>query len=546
MKRLTLSLFAAAMAMMSWAAFVAPSDFRIVCTDGSSLCYLGLDTEITFNEDGTVLYVTNRHTGVYASYVVDDIEEIVFASEYCSEEEYGYVSSQVDVAMDPADDTLYEEVAEEIIKDNTHDDYGDFIENYTPTNRVVITYSGERATVSGTVSGVMSMGTGSHVVIYSTKKNIAYTLKGATANGSFKLYSDYKTQVTLDNVSITNLTGAAVNIQSGKTIMVDVKDGTTNAFEDGSTYTMTTGEDQKGAFFSEGQLVFTGTGSLNIKSNYGHGLVSDDYIRIREGNISISSARDGINTNDRFLMYKGNVNVQAEEDGVDVGKGYVELCGGKLTVQAGDEGVTASYEGEDDATVDPLVTPYVSIRGGLTKVTTTDDKGHGVRAMSTLSMTGGVVQVTTCGAGSKAVMAEGALFLCGGKLTAITEGGALYEADINELSSSAALRSKSVLTIENMTVGLKSTGDGAKAINNVGDVVVKNSRVTALAVGETSRSNGLDSRARGIATDGSLTVEASQLRVKAYDDAVHCVQSADFANSMVYVQSKAGVPVVAN
>jgi hypothetical protein len=380
----------------------------------------------------------------------------------------------------------------------------------------------------------MSRGTGAHLIISSTKKNIAYTLKGTTTNGSFKLYSDYKTQVTMQGVNITNPTGAAVNIQSGKTILVELVDGTTNTLKDGTSYTMTTGEDQKGTFFSEGQLVFSGKGSLDVQSVGGHGIVSDDYVRVRGGNISVNSVRDGINTNDRFIMSGGTVTVDAQQDGLDIGKGYIEVAAGKLTVNSVDEGITASYEGEDDGTVDATITPYIAIKGGLVKVATTGEKGHALRAMSTFTMTGGIVQATTQGAGSKALMSEGNMSLTGGKVTAFIKGDALYEADIKELSSSAAIRSKGALTLENMVVGVKSTGMGGKAINNVGSISLKNSKVIAVATGSTYVLNGDDSRSRGVTTDGNLTIDGGALFVRSYDEPLQVEGTLKFLNGAVY------------
>lgn len=544
MKRTLLLSFILLISISSWGTNQSPADFRVVCKDGTTFFYPGTDTEMTFNEDGTILFINN--TGATskhpfsADFALDAIEAIEFAAPNSYQDKYSFMPPTIDVAIDPSDDTSYTEIPEEVITDDTHDDYGDFIENYIPSNRVTITYNGTSATYTKAPSGVMVMANGADITIISTKKNIAYTLKGTTTNGSFKLYSDYKTQVTLDNVSITNTDGAAINIQSGKTIMVEVKDGTNNTLEDGTTYTMVTNESQKGTFFSEGQLVFTGNGVLNIKSNYGHGLASDDYIRIRQGYINIHSIRDGIHTNDRFLMYKGTINVQAKEDGIDVGKGYVELYGGELTINAGDEGLTASYEGEDDGTIDPLITPYIAIKGGLTKVNTIGDKGHGIRAMASLSMTGGILQVTTEGAGSKAIMAEGDIRLTGGKLTAFTTGSALYESDINELSSSAALRSKGTLTIEDMTIGLKSTGKGAKAINNIGDIILRNCTLTALATGENHKTYDLDSHSRGIITDGNLTAEGCTVHIKSYDEAIQCGQRCNLSNTIAYAFCKKG------
>ncbi len=534
MKRLILLPLALLTTVMSWAQAIDTPDFSVKCKDGSVAYYHGYLTEMTFNEDGTVLYITTEGEAAVVSYAVEGIEAIEFAEVDTYGGKYSYDGAQVDVAIDAADDTSYSEVKEQVITDKNHDDYGDFIENYKPTNRVTITYNGDKATVSGTVSGVMSKVSGAHVIISSTKKNIAFTLKGTTTNGSFKLYSDYKTEVTLEGADITNPTGAAINIQSGKTIMVKLADGTTTKLADGATYTMTTGEDQKGAFFSEGQLVFSGTGSLEVKSVGGHGIVSDDYVRVRGGNISVNSVRDGINTNDRFIMSGGTVTIDAQQDGLDIGKGYIEIGAGKLTVNSVDEGITASYEGEDDGTVDATITPYIAIKGGLVKVATTGEKGHALRAMSTFTMTGGIVQATTKGAGSKALMSEGNMTLTGGKVTAFTEGDVLYEADIKELSSSAAIRSKGALTLENMVVGVKSTGMGGKAINNVGSISLKNSKVIAVATGSTYVLNGDDSRSRGVTTDGNLTIDGGALFVRSYDEPLQVEGTLKFLNGAVY------------
>ena len=541
MKRLIFLSLGLVMAMVSWAQAIKVADYRVVCKDGSVAYFSGDDTAMEFDSEGAVLYIYGQGANnTVISYAVDGIETIEFAEGGAYAGRYSYDGAQVDVAMDAADDTSYSEVKDQVITDKDHDDYGDYIENYSPTSRITIAYNGETATVTGKVTGVTVMAKGAHVTVLSTKKNIAYTLKGTTANGSFKLYSDYKTEVTLDGADITNPTGAAVNIQSGKTIMVQLANGSTNKLTDGTTYAMTTGEDQKGAFFSEGQLVFSGTGALEVKSIGGHGIVSDDYVRVRGGNITVHSVRDGINTNDRFIMSGGTVTVNAEQDGLDIGKGYIEISAGQLTVNSVDEGITASYEENADGKVDADITPYIVITGGLVKVTTTGDKGHALRAMSTISMTGGIVQATTKGAGSKALMSEGNMKLTGGKVTAFTEGDALYEADLNELSSSAAIRSKGVLTIENMTVGMKSTGKGSKAINNVGNIVLKNSQVTAVSSGTTYESNGLVSRSRGVTTDADLSINGGALKVRSYGNPLQVEGTLSFENAAVYTAFMVG------
>lgn len=533
MKRLILLPLVLWATMLSWAVTV-PSDFRVMCRDGSVSYFRGVGTELTFNDDGTILYIQTEGQDAVVIYAVDGIEAIEFAQLGVAYDTYNYAGDHIDVALSSTDDTSFSEAEEEIITDDTHDDYGDFIENYKPKNTVVITYKeGGKATYTGKPSGVNVIVSGNHVTVTSAKSDVAYTLKGTTTNGSFKLYSDKKAQVTLNGVSITNPTGAAINIQSGKTMMIKLADGTTNNLEDGTEYTLTDGEQQKGTFFSEGQLVFSGEGTLNVKSNYGHGIVSDDYVRVRGGNIMINSVRDGISTSDRFIMYGGIVNITAQQDGIDVDEGYIEIGAGQLTVNAVDEGITASYEGDEDTgIVDPLITPYIDIKGGLIKVVTAGDKGHGIRAMSTFAMSGGIVQTTVKGDGSKALMSEGDMSLTGGKITVFTEGDALYED--GDLSSSAGIRSKGVLTVKDLTLGIKSTGTGSKGINNVGNVVVENCRATIIASGATHKSNGLDSRSRGIDTDGDLTFNGGFLQVKSYDEPLHLKGSLSFLNNAVY------------
>ena len=220
------------------------------------------------------------------STIVDNDSTIVMPDEPVVADSLGLMA--MDVVFDSADETICKDALETIITDKEHDDYGDFIENYEPKITVVITYDGSKATVKGKQNGIDVTVKGAHVVIEADKKNVAYELKGTTDNGSFKiLYSEKKAQVTLNGVSITNPTGAAINIQSGKTMLVKLADGTTNYLEDGEEYTLVDGEQQKGTFFSEGQLIFSGNGALDVKSNYGHGIASDDYVRIRGGEFDI-------------------------------------------------------------------------------------------------------------------------------------------------------------------------------------------------------------------------------------------------------------------
>ncbi|RFS15512.1 hypothetical protein D0T08_15290 [Emticicia sp. C21] len=89
---------------------------------------------------------------------------------------------------------------------------------------VVIVYSGTTATVNNAFSndGVSVAVSGADVTITSknTIKEIVYLLSGTASKGSFKIYSEYKFNITMKGVSLTNSAGPAINIQSGKKVQL--------------------------------------------------------------------------------------------------------------------------------------------------------------------------------------------------------------------------------------------------------------------------------------------------------------------------------------
>ena len=155
----------------------------------------------------------------------------------------------------------------------------DYIENNTFDNEIKITFNGTQdATVSGEVTGVSVAVSGGHVTVVSTVKGVRYTLSGTTGDGSFKLYGESKYALRLNGVNITNPTGAAINSQCKKRGYIELADGTWNTLQDGSSYDTPADEDMKATLFSEGKLLFSGSGHLKVLANCKGGITSDDYI----------------------------------------------------------------------------------------------------------------------------------------------------------------------------------------------------------------------------------------------------------------------------
>lgn len=294
--------------------------------------------------------------------------------------------------------------------DNTGADEDDLVENATFENTVQIVFSNTSATITNPVpDDVIITQDGADVTINSSISEVAYEVSGTTTDGMLKIYSDKKFKLSLSDVSITNTDGPAINIQSSKTIFV-ILEGT-NSLTDASSYSnIPDDEDAKAAFFSEGQLVFSGSGSLNVSGNYKHGIASDDYVRIISGTITVAeAASDAIHTNDYIIVDGGTLNLTADSDGMDCGEGYIIINDGIFDINVVDDGIVASYDIEDEEEPDDSITPNVTINGGDFVINTSE--GEGMEAKGIMTINDGTININAYDDG---LNAGGILYINGG------------------------------------------------------------------------------------------------------------------------------------
>jgi len=290
----------------------------------------------------------------------------------------------------------------------------DLIENSAFTSVVNIQYGSEIVVANPLENnGVSVTVNGGDVTVESTVKEVEYVLTGTTAGGSFKIYSSNKFKLTLDNISITSSNGPAINIQSSKRVFVNVPENTSSSLTDAAIYTEVAGEDMKATLFSEGQLIFTGSGNLSVAGRYKHAIASDDYIRVVNTNITIPSAvTDGIHTNDAFIADGGSFNITAESDGIECEEGFIVINDGVFVLNTGDDGIAASYEDGDAA-----ITPYVTINNG--DITVNSAAGEGIESKSVLTINNGKIVTNTADDG---LNAGTAIYINGGDIYSKSTG----------------------------------------------------------------------------------------------------------------------------
>ena len=206
-------------------------------------------------------------------------------------------------------------------------------------------------------------------------------------------------------------------------------------------------EDEKGTFFSEGQLVFNGKGSLEVTGNKKHGIVSDDYIRFRTGtNIYITASNGhGIKANDYVAIGGGVLNIEVSgtaKKGIS-SDGYVLVSGGRTTILTSGDG---EYDEDED-----------DVSGAA-----------GIKADLYFQMEGGKLNIKSTGAGGKGINTDGEIIINDGDIQVITTGQTFtYSSDLD--SKAKGIKSDTDVTVNGGTIKIKATGgEGSEGLEAKG------------------------------------------------------------------------------
>ena len=375
---------------------------------------------------------------------------------------------------------------------NIVEDGSDDVSSETFVKSISVVFSNsENAVVTGTDSTFLVTIDGNQVtIVYSGDEQVQYNLSGTTGNGFFKLYSAKKQALALSDLSLANSNGAAINVQgamdspnSGKRTFI-VLNGT-NSVADGASYTQTpSGEDEKGAIFGEGKLVFSGNGSLTVTATGKSGIVSDDYVRFMASpSISVtSSAGHGVRAKDSVIVSDGTLNITVS---ANMKKGIssdavVRIDGGTTTIavsgNAAYDSDSKSYSGSAGIKADGRF----EINGGSLAITNSGTGGKGISGNVEGFFKGGTVTVATTGTNytSGSVSAKGIKF----------DGNLVFSGALVSVSckSDEGIESKGTITVSDGVVYSYSAADDA--INSASDFTISGGYVCGYAV----KNDGLD------------------------------------------------------
>lgn len=312
---------------------------------------------------------------------------------------------------------------------------------------VSVTYSssGAQVLVAGDIAPYLTVTVSGSMVSVLAADNlsseITYELSGSSDNGSFYMDGSYKATISINNLTLTNPTGAAIDIACGKRIKVEIPDETTSTLTDGA------GGTQKACLFINGHAEFEGGGTLNLIGNAKHAYASDEYTQIGKsfGTINvISAANDGLHVQQYFQMKGGSLNVSGTQgDCIDVG----------ITKDATDE-----------------LNGQVLISGGKLSLDVAADDVKGLKCDSTMTISGGEISAEVSGLGTKGFSVGTDLLInqTSGNATKITMNvtGTTYMPDDEVLESKCrGMKIKGDFTFNGGNINMSVTGKKAKGIS---------------------------------------------------------------------------------
>lgn len=345
-------------------------------------------------------------------------------------------------------------------------DSEDLDSSYNESECTKINLSGSGATVSG--SGVTVEN--GNITITSAG---SYIISGTLTDGSIKVNCSEKgtVRLILNGASISSSSTAPVVVEEAKKVLVTLADGTTNTITD-KTRQSVDDEDFSSAVYSKADLVFNGSGTLNVNAGYRNGIKSTDDLKVVSGTFNITSNEDGIIGKDFLGIKDGKFTIKSGSDGMkstydtDTSKGNIVITGGEFDITASNDGIHCNED--------------ILISGGNLTISSGDD---GVHADDNLQVDGGTIDIKKCCEGLEGVH----ITLNDGDISIVASDDGINAADGSSSSGmgmggfgfgqASSSDSSVLLTINGGNIFVNAGGDG---LDSNGNIVMNGGNVTVL------------------------------------------------------------------
>ena len=203
-----------------------------------------------------------------------------------------------------------------------------------------------------------------------------YILSGTLNEGMIIVDAEKtdKIQLVLDGVSIYSETSAALYVRQADKVFITLADGTENSLTNGGSFASIDENNIDGVIFSKDDLTLNGSGSLNISSPAGNGIVSKESLTITSGTYTVSAASHALEGKDDICIANAELTLNSGKDALHAENGDDPALG-FLYIQSGSFNLTAEGDGLSAAS-------FLRIDGGSFTITTGGGSVNGTKASS--------------------------------------------------------------------------------------------------------------------------------------------------------------------
>ena len=230
----------------------------------------------------------------------------------------------------------------------------DYEVGYVESECVQIKLNGDTATAS---SGSVNISDNKIIIT----EEATYLVSGTLNDGMLIINADDKAKIHLvfDNVTINSETSAPIYILEADKVFLTLASDSENKLSNGGEFIAIDDNNIDGTIFSKQDLTINGSGTLDITSPSGHGIVCKDDFVLTSGTYSITSASHGIDANDSVRIANATVSIDSGKDGIhaenndDASLGFVYVESGVFNIESEGDGISsASFMTINDGSFD--------------------------------------------------------------------------------------------------------------------------------------------------------------------------------------------------
>lgn len=333
-----------------------------------------------------------------------------------------------------------------------------------------------------------------------------YTITGKMSDGMIYVDTAETVKIVLENAELTNKNGAAI-IGTGGKLVLEAAEGTENRLTDGKDYDFARSFEKedlhRSAIHSDGELYFSGSGSLAVNARYKDAVYAEKAVYISDCTLDIEADKAGIGSGNIIEASDCTIGIASEGDCIKTeGEGAITLHNSSIILETEKDGIQSAG--------------WVKTAGGNISITTKGDiladselSSKGIKA-ERMELSDSVITVNST---DHSLKCGGEAEITGGKLTlsssagkGITADGALtINADIDITQSEEAIESKSVLTINGGNINVTAADDG---LNTGGDDITSDHtmNINGGVVMVNAGGDGLDANGDINVTGGTVAV----------------------------------------